>query len=142
MIVIPDDIPCLSAREPWAWLLVNGPKDIENRTRRTKYRGQVSIHASAGEVLGDCRKAADIAWNAHHSYVPQETPKGGIIGMVNLVDCVTEYDSPWFFGPFGWVMADAVPLEFIPCKGRLGFWKPPTEVLEKVRVQLMEVIAQ
>jgi hypothetical protein len=36
----------LSVRQPWAWLLVHGPKDIENRNWYTNYRGWVMIHAS------------------------------------------------------------------------------------------------
>ncbi|HDU8694716.1 TPA: ASCH domain-containing protein, partial [Morganella morganii subsp. morganii] len=38
----------ISIRQPWAWLIVNGHKDIENRSWRTKYRGQVLVHASQG----------------------------------------------------------------------------------------------
>ena len=29
----------LSVRQPWAWLIVAGHKDIENRKWRTSYRG-------------------------------------------------------------------------------------------------------
>lgn len=28
------ELPALSVRQPWAWLIVNGLKDIENRPRR------------------------------------------------------------------------------------------------------------
>ena len=35
----------LSIKQPWAWLIVNGFKDIENRTWRTKIRGEFLIHA-------------------------------------------------------------------------------------------------
>src|SRR5437763_3986357 len=34
-------------RQPWAWLIVNGFKDIENRTWATRYRGPLIIQASA-----------------------------------------------------------------------------------------------
>ena len=34
-------------RQPWAWLIVNGIKDIENRSWRTRYRGPLLIQASA-----------------------------------------------------------------------------------------------
>lgn len=48
----------LSVRQPYASLLVGGIKDVENRSRRTNFRGTVLIHASAkmhdivGELLG------------------------------------------------------------------------------------------
>ena len=35
----------LSIRQPWAWLIVNGYKDIENRNWRTNFRGRVYVHA-------------------------------------------------------------------------------------------------
>jgi len=38
----------ISIRQPWAWLIVNGYKDIENRSWPTKFRGRVLIHASKG----------------------------------------------------------------------------------------------
>jgi hypothetical protein len=31
-------IPALSVRQPWAWLIINGLKDIENLARRTRHR--------------------------------------------------------------------------------------------------------
>lgn len=35
----------ISIHQPWAWLIVEGYKDIENRTWLTAYRGPVLIHA-------------------------------------------------------------------------------------------------
>ena len=34
-------------RQPWAWLIVNGFKDVENRSWNTRYRGTLLIQASA-----------------------------------------------------------------------------------------------
>lgn len=36
----------ISIRQPYAYLIVNGKKDIENRNWKTKQRGRVLIHAS------------------------------------------------------------------------------------------------
>ena len=38
-------VSCLSVRQPWAWLIVHGYKDIENRTWPTRHRGDTVIHA-------------------------------------------------------------------------------------------------
>ena len=38
----------LSIRQPWAWLILHGGKDIENRDWATRFRGRVLIHASKG----------------------------------------------------------------------------------------------
>jgi hypothetical protein len=54
-----------------------------------------------------------------------ELPRGGIIGSVELTDCVggTIFNaSPWFFGPYGFVLANPEPLPFQPLKGKLGFF--------------------
>lgn len=37
----------ISIKQPWASLIVEGVKDIENRTWRTKFRGRVLVHAGA-----------------------------------------------------------------------------------------------
>ena len=37
---------CLSILQPWAWAIIHGGKDVENRTWRTAYRGPLLIHAS------------------------------------------------------------------------------------------------
>ena len=36
----------LSVRQPWAWLILYGPKDIENRTWTSRARGRIAIQAS------------------------------------------------------------------------------------------------
>ena len=48
------DIPrlAISVRQPWAWAIVHGGKDIENRDWKAsnpglRFRGAVAIHASA-----------------------------------------------------------------------------------------------
>lgn len=39
-------IPALSIRQPGAWLIVNGHKDIENRDwPTTNFRGRLLVHA-------------------------------------------------------------------------------------------------
>ena len=56
---------------------------------------------------------------------------GGIVGAVTIVDCVTESDSPWFTGPYGWCLADPTPLPFIPYKGTLRFFDVPDGLLQR-----------
>jgi hypothetical protein len=34
-------------RQPWAWVILHGSKDIGNRTWATRYRGTLLIQASA-----------------------------------------------------------------------------------------------
>lgn len=125
------DLPILSIRQPWAWLIMNAGKDIENRTWATKVRGRVLIHAAKGVgkeewrdswdwVKHQCREAWD---KGCQEIKPGTIDRGGIIGSVEIVDCVTSSDSPWFCGPYGFVLRDPQPLPFYPCKGKLGFFR-------------------
>lgn len=123
----------LSVRQPWAWLIVNGFKPVENRTWPTPYRGPVLIHASKTLTVADY-DAAMLFIEAfvnpalvHQVPDMDELPRGGFVGVASIVDCVRELDSPWFTGAdtedgHGFVLADARPIDFIPFKGRLGFF--------------------
>lgn len=114
----------ISVRQPWAWLIVNGHKDIENRSWRTKYRGQVLIHAGQKLDMYDYLVAQTIATKLGITLpFPDDLQRGGIVGMVGITDCVEESQSPWFFGPKGFTLAGAVPLPFEPMKGRLSFFE-------------------
>lgn len=121
-------VVALSVKQPWAWLLVRGLKDVENRSWATRFRGRVLIHASKGmtrkyyEEVQDflrCNRALMGIGLPHF----EELKRGGIIGEVTIVDCVRKGSSPWFFGPFGFVVKDARELPFLECKGALGFFK-------------------
>ena len=116
-------LKALSVRQPWAWLIVNGYKDIENRIWATNVRGPVLIHAgrSKRDFALDC---LDYVQTKYGVAVPEELPLGGIIGVVEIVDCVQHHSSPWFRGPYGWVLANPRRLPFTPCPGKLKFFSP------------------
>ncbi|KFC64012.1 hypothetical protein FG93_05522 [Bosea sp. LC85] len=121
----------LSIMQPWAWLIVNGHKAIENRNWRCHYRGPVLIHA--GKKV-DTWARADL-WRGRHPVtgapialdLPDAFDRGGIVGEAEIVDCVERSDDPWFVGRFGIVLRNARPLPFRPCKGALGFFEPKFE---------------
>lgn len=115
----------LSIRQPWAWLIVNGFKDIENRNWRSFTRGLVLIHAGKAMSEEEYLEAFVLAQQNGVMLPPaDDLERGGIVGEAEMVDCVTYSDSPWFFGDYGFVMADAKPLPFRPCAGKLGFFTP------------------
>jgi ASCH domain len=109
--------PVLTVRQPWASLIVNGMKTVENRTWVTDYRGRLWIHASAAKVdnVPDFRELA------------ASEPRGVILGSVQLVDIVTDAKSRWATpGECHWLLARATRLEVpIPATGRLGLWPLP-----------------
>lgn len=113
----------LSVRQPWAWLIVSGWKDVENRTRRIGYRGPLLIHASKTPDPELAFIREELA--ALEIHVPEDLDYGGVVGQVTVTDCVTESDSPWFEGPFAYVLDDPQPLPFRPFPGQLGLFDVP-----------------
>lgn len=128
-------VHAISIRQPWAWAIVNAGKDIENRNWSTKFRGPVCIHAAKGMTNREWDEAMDFIDKAfpvplasqfgrrRSASGSDDAKRGGIIGVANLVDCVTSSESPWFFGPFGFVLRDVQPINFLPVKGSLGFFQ-------------------
>lgn len=116
----------LSIRQPWAWLVINAGKDIENRSWPTKLRGRVLVHAAKGMTRREYADVEELLRDDldHSIKLPafDEIERGGIIGSVEIVDCVDASKSPWFFGPYGFVLHDPQPLPFTPLRGALGFF--------------------
>lgn len=118
----------LSLRQPWAELVVAGLKPIENRGWYTTHRGPLFIHASTSvDVDG-------LVWindNAEQLCLPpdvrasincprRELERGGLIGLVDLVGVIRASESPWFFGPYGFVLERPARLPFLRMHGQLG----------------------
>lgn len=134
----------LSIKQPWAYLIAHGIKDIENRNWRTHFRGIIYIHAS-------CKSAGnlpDILTIDQTNFITcniQPMPPcvknmdySAIIGEVDIVDCVQDHPSIWaekhedFMGEFihkpiwNWVLANPVLYDkpILNVKGKLSFWEP------------------
>lgn len=119
----------LSIRQPWAWLIVHGHKDIENRNWRTHFRGPVLIHAAQGMTRSEYADARSLAERLGIT-LPEfkELDRGGIVGLATITSCVSDSHSPWFFGKYGFTLTDSKPLPFQSCKGRLGFFDAPQSI--------------
>lgn len=110
----------LSIRQPWAWLIAAGHKDVENRSWPTSFQGEFLIHAA--------KKFDQEGYEWVVSEMGVSLPKaseferGGIIGEAEIIDCVTRSSSPWFFGPYAFVIRNARLRPFTPCAGKLGFF--------------------
>lgn len=117
----------ISIRQPWAWLILHAGKDIENRIWPTTYRGRVLLHAAKGMTLSDYDDAAETLEIIRQDIrlpMKHELERGGIVGEMEIIDCVTDSDSPWFFGPYGFVLRNVKPMPFKSCRGMLGFFNP------------------
>jgi hypothetical protein len=113
----------LSLRQPWAHLAVSGTKDIENRTWSTNYRGPFLVHASLNIDKDACRE---------QRLDPGELQTGGVVGMAEIVDVVTEHRSKWFMGPYGFVLRNRRPLVFVSWRGGLGLRDAPVELMRQM----------
>ena len=114
----------LSIRQPWAYLITRGSKDIENRSWPTKYRGPFLVHASLNIDKIGC---------SEHGLDPDTLQTGGIVGMAEIVDCVQADRSKWFEGPYGFVLKNRRALPFVKWTGALGLRDAPKRLLSKVR---------
>ena len=128
----------LSIRQPWAWLIVQGLKDIENRSWATKHRGPTLIHAAKGMTRQEYEDAADFAYfGCGIQQMPtfEQMQRGGIVGLAEITACVPpeRRTSRWHMeGCHGFALRGAQPLPFTPLAGRLGFFDVPADVLDRI----------
>lgn len=129
----------LSFWQPWAFFIVHGLKDVENRTWALPrkyldlpYGVEILVHASKSPRFS-LSEAQDILWELHARHglrIPDELPEaarqcGGVVGKVRLAGCRQGSASPWASaepGTWHWSLADAQPLPFMPCPGHQGFF--------------------
>ncbi|MCX6000736.1 MAG: ASCH domain-containing protein [Chloroflexi bacterium] len=120
----------LSIKQPWAWLILHGYKDVESREWSTRLRGRVLVHAggSRSDMTRDVmawilkrldREEAETFMAAHGSL-----PFGALVGEVDITACVSASRSPWFAGPCGFILANPVAYDKpIPYKGQRHFFE-------------------
>lgn len=121
----------LTIKQPWATLIIQGDKRFEFRSWKTKYRGELLIHAGKGIGKEAMKRLS--------KYLPENIPSGKILGKVKLVDCIKMspefkemllkenkdiYTKSSFQEKYGWQVTDVevfkVPIE---AKGHLSLWE-------------------
>jgi hypothetical protein len=117
-------------------LLCAGYKDIENRNwrigRKSQHGPYSSYHQANFTIELPCRiyiHAGKIPDSRGAEYfnipIPPDLPLGAIVGEADIIGCVTESQSPWFTGKYGFVFSNPVLYaKPIPCRGALGFFEP------------------
>lgn len=111
----------LSIQQPWAWLIVHGYKDVENRVWHSNYRGPLLIHAPKKWD----QKGYEFVIEKMDLWVPEKERHdfGALVGSVEMVDCVDDDTSAWFFGPWGYLFINPEVFEKpIAYRGQLGFF--------------------
>lgn len=125
-------------KQPWAWLICAGLKDVENRNWRTKFRGRIYVHASKAtdEFLSGNLIIERLDEEQLQRYRAARMDRGAIIGEVTITDCKFRHGdmnenlfSKWHFvGNYGYYLKDPVLYDDpIPCRGMLGLFEPDIE---------------
>lgn len=122
------EVKVLSIRQPYPHHIFYDGKDVENRDWATNGRGWVLVHAGVSKEELDMDDPEEAAM-----------PRGGIVGMMKITDCVQAMESRWFFGKYGFVIGEAFPLPLIPCRGQLGFFKLDEETNAAVAASLRAI---
>ncbi len=147
-----DTIRILSLMQPYAWMVVHGGKNIENRRWNTSYRGPFLIHASAGmtaryyeEAMVFARQAMGETYAPWPTLQPEKLQFGGIIGRARITAVMppmakwigarypASVDSRWHMTEqFGFCLADIEPVPFTLWRGGLGLRKLPMKTAEEL----------
>lgn len=135
-----DDLRALTVRQPWAWALIQGYKDIENRSWQTKKRGWILLHAGTAKPASEA--LATVAELAGRS-MPLSNPSGAIIGAIKI-SRIHPYEtchgecSPWAEqDSWHWEMRAPVRLATpVPARGALNLWRPAEKTMAAVLTQI------
>lgn len=113
----------ISVIQPWSWALVHGYKDVENRNWKTQIRGKILVHAG---IKFDHEGYEWIKRTFPDIPLPQKEDffMGGIVGTVEITDCVDHLESLWFQGKYGFTLKNGQPMAPRICKGALMFFTP------------------
>jgi hypothetical protein len=158
-----EEVRALTVGQPWGFSIAEGFKPVENRPKRTLYRGTIYIHTRKHpykdvNIVRYSRPAAvrlqelggrGNYWDAIAT-IPSRFFKNSptlalsaVIATARITGCHQEQDgccAPWGFPDvWHWELSDVRPLKTaVPAKGALGLWKPPFEVVAAVLAQQTE----
>lgn len=125
----------LSVHEPFATMIIQGHKPIENRTwpppkSLMKPGERFAIHATIRAVdLEDMNFCSEVSGLAV-SVIASSIQPGHILGTVEFRGVSTKHPSLWFVGPIAWLLAEPRELAHpIPYRGQQGLWKLPPDVV-------------
>lgn len=122
----------ITIKQPFATLIAEGLKEYEFRTWKTKYRGDILIHAGKG---------IDKKAMKRYEHLNLEYPTGCIIAKVTISDCIfidsnmknilKEKNSLVYYGiinddnwnGYGFKLENVKKIKPIPTTGKLSLWE-------------------
>jgi hypothetical protein len=130
----------ITVLQPWASAIAFAGKDVENRDWPTRYRGPLAIHAGARFSSDDLlvritkrtvcgRRIKTISeWIDHGATrlgltsLHGELPASCVIAIAMMTACVSQSQSVWFGGTYGFQLDGVIPIEPFSMTGALGLW--------------------
>lgn len=145
----------LTICQPYATLILEGTKRVENRTWETKYRGRMYIHAGRDRSWLTLEDRGGVQFEVAAKRAVELLPFGAVVAIATLVDCLPmdeieagRHDAkyPWLrehehaIGPWCWVFAEhPTPIGPWPWKGRQGLFDIHPADLDRVANKVLEV---
>lgn len=121
----------ITIKQPFATLIAEGIKEYEFRTWKTKYRGEIFIHAGKGIDKKAMKK---------YEHLSLEYPNGCILAKATITDCIYVDDNmrkilkeknPLVYSSiikhtewegYGFKLENIEKIKQIPVKGKLSLW--------------------
>jgi|MTBAKSStandDraft_1061840.scaffolds.fasta_scaffold01338_30 hypothetical protein len=137
----------ISIKQPWAWLIANGYKTVENRKWYTAHRGDLLIHASKSKE--DLERDLEYVRQTFGIGIdPDQLIFGQVLAVADLIACTKEpkerIDQYWHDkGNFAWILRKIRQIDPFVVRGRLNLFEIPfswDEYPEQIREPLPEGI--
>ena len=124
----------ITIKQPWASLIAYGYKTYEFRTWKTKYRGDILIHAGKG-IDKDAME--------RFKHLNLDYPKGEIIAKVRITDCILVdkkvgeelikrdklvYHNLKNWAGYGFKLENVKRIKPIKINGKLSLWEYNGEI--------------
>lgn len=140
----------LTVKQPWAWAIIHGGKDVENRTQNFTYRGPLAIHAAKVDDdggYGDARMLLLVRREVSplSRLLRGALSRGAVIGVVDVVGCHWAANHTRRDWCSRWAEDDATHLMLrnprplaipVPARGMPGMFDLPDDVAAAVQRQL------
>lgn len=157
------EIRGLSLTRPWPMAFIRGPVQLQKRVENRDWKppaALVGCHVALHSAKSWDESAREFIADVLGIEIPgrKDFPHSQIIAVCRLSgfvadltaraslrdptpDTLSAEQQGWYFGPYGWTLEDLVELpEPVPCKGALGLWRLPDNVLVEVREQYRKAV--
>ena len=111
------EVKAVTIRQPYAWMIVEGLKQVEWRTWRPRGVEWVAIHA--GLIMEDDAVPLVVI-------PPKRWHQGYIVGIMHILGYVGSE------GNWGWVIDAVQEIRPVRCKGNRGIWDVDPDVVAKI----------